>query len=884
MAQITGTYRLQLRADFDFDAASRVAPYLSALGVSHLYASPYLKAAPGSAHGYDVVDHHSVNPELGGDEGHQRMQSVLAEHNLGQVLDIVPNHMAITGPENSWWQDVLENGPSSRYASYFDVSWDPPEMQARNKVLLPVLGDHYGRVLDDGQLRLTRSGSAYEIRYYDHVYPVSPRTLDTLLHEAALQCGSNELAFLADAFGRLPVGTTTDHANVEQRHRDKEVLRKLLARLTEDEPAVAQALDAAIAAINSDPDRLDELLERQNYRLAFWRVTRRAVGYRRFFDINDLVALRTDLEQVFRDSHQLLMKWVDAGTIDGLRVDHPDGLLDPEEYFERLTQNCPKAWIVAEKILEPGERLPAAWPIDGTTGYDFLNVVGGLMVDPAAEEAFTEFYGEFTGEQTDPEVVKREAKTLVMRRTLGGDLNRLSALLAEVCEGHRRHRDYTYHELREALLEFVVSLPVYRTYVRAGHGQIRDEDVRHINEAVEAAKRVRRDLPNDLYDFLREVLLLRQVGPQESELVMRLQQLTGPAMAKGVEDTAHYRYHRLVSLNEVGCDPARFGATLADFHRECTETQTHRPLTMLTTSTHDTKRSEDTRARLNVLSEIPELWRAAVSRWSTMAEPYRRDGMPDRNAEYLMYQTLVGAWPLSVERLTLYLDKAVREAKVHTSWTDPNASYEDALRSFAAGLLGDEKFVADLESFVAKIRDAGWQNSLSQTLIKLTAPGIPDVYQGCDLWDHSLVDPDNRRPVDFDRRGELLKVLDELSAAEIWQRRAEGLPKLHLIRQGLQLRQAHPEWFGRDGHYQPLAATGDKADHVVAFARADSVVTVAQRLSLRRGDGWSDTALPLEEGRWKNLLDGRELATSQITIEDCFSSFPVALLIRVQDR
>jgi (1->4)-alpha-D-glucan 1-alpha-D-glucosylmutase len=874
---IRATYRVQLHSKFGFAGAAAIADYLAELGISHIYCSPYLQAAPGSTHGYDVVNPQKVNQELGGADGHARLCAALEENGLKQVLDIVPNHMAIGGRENPWWWDVLENGPSSRYASYFDVEWDPPESKLRNTVLLPVLGDHYGRVLEKGELRLEReAGGRFVIRYHDHAFPVSPRTLDELLARAAERCRSDDLAFIADAFGRLPPATATDVRAV-RRHRDKEVLRQQLASLCEQSADIAAAIEEGVAEINEDVDQLDQLLERQNYRLAFWRTADRELGYRRFFDINTLVALQTEDEQVFAQTHALILDWLKREILDGVRIDHPDGLRDPEQYFRRLHAACPRAWIIVEKILEPGERLPESWPIAGTTGYDFIYRVNNLFVDPVAEDALTEFYGEFTSEPTDFRVVAREKKHLVLREILGSDLNRLTALFVEICERHRRHRDYTRHELHEALREVIACFPVYRTYVRADAGALTDADVRIITQVIDEAKRNRPDLDGDLLDFLRAILLLERRGELETQLVMRLQQLTGPVMAKSVEDTAFYCFNRLVSLNEVGGDPGHFGLSLEEFHEACGEAQARWPHSMLASSTHDTKRSEDVRARLNLLSEIPERWRRAVNEWSERNQSHRRENLPDRNIEYLLYQTLVGAWPIESQRVVAYIEKASREAKAHTSWTHPNPIYDEALHDFVEGVLSSSRFTASLESFVETLIEPGWINSLAQTLIKLTAPGIPDFYQGTEIWDLSLVDPDNRRPVDYDLRRRLLAQMKTMSPEEIWRRRDYGLPKLWVIGQTLKLRK-DGQFFAPEDSYRALTARGAKADHVIAFARADRAITVVPRFVLKLGGNWGDTTINVSPGHWRNHLTADEFEGGEIRLASLLKRFPVALL------
>jgi len=882
------TYRVQLRPEFGFDAAAAIAGYLADLGISHLYSSPYLQAARGSTHGYDVVDPTRVNEDLGGEEAHARLCAALGENGLGQVLDIVPNHMAITERRNVWWWDVLENGASSRYAAYFDVDWNSPHARLRDTVLLPILGDHYGRVLENGELELVRRGGKFEIHYHEHRMPVAPRSLDALIAEAAGRCGSPDLAFIADALGQLPLATATDRESIARRHRGKEVLAGQLARLAGEDPEVARAIDAVVQEINGDPDRLDDLLQRQNYRPAFWRTAGQELDYRRFFDVHTLIGLRMEDERVFADTHALVLRWLREGVLDGLRIDHPDGLRDPEEYFERLRDEAPEAWIVIEKILEPGEPLREPWPVEGTTGYDFLGRVGGLLVDPEGEGPLTELYVELTGQSADwPELV-REKKLLVLGDLLASDVNRLAEVFLEVCERHRRHRDYTRFELRQAIRDVVACFPVYRTYVRAEIGEVTDLDRRYVDEAIEAAKARRSDLPADLFDFFRDLLLLEVRGPEgspaEGELVMRFQQLTGPAMAKGVEDTAFYNFHRLIALNEVGGSPGDFGLGVEAFHRLSAETQRLWPRAMLATSTHDTKRSEDVRARISLLSEIPEAWGEAARRWSERNARYRQGDFPDRNAEYLLYQTLVGAWPIAAERAAAYMEKAAREAKVHTSWTRQNPEYEEALRSFVTSVLDDQDFVADLEAFVAPLVEPGRINSLAQTLVKLTAPGVPDFYQGSEIWDLSLVDPDNRRPVDFDLRRRLLDDLKRGMAPEgILARMDEGLPKLWLIRQGLHLRRRLPRPFGPEGAYESLRAAGLRAEHVVAFmrgVRGGAVAAIAPRLPLRLQGDWQGTTLELPLGSWRNELTGEEIAGGVRTVADVLSRFPVALLTR----
>jgi len=871
------TYRVQFHPGFTFQDAAGLADYLAALGVSHLYASPYLQAAPGSAHGYDVVDPGRVNEELGGAEGHQELCSALRSKGLGQILDLVPNHMAISGPENAWWWDVLENGPSSPYAAYFDVDWNPLEERLANKILLPILGDHYGRVLEAGEIRLGREKGRFSVHYHDHRLPVAPGSLVKILDRAAEISLSEQLAFIADVLRHLPLPKPHEFENTRRRRRNWTLIQGLLKRMIEESPKAPAALDTVVEEVNASPDLLDAFLDEQNYRLAFWRAAARDLGYRRFFDINTLMGVRVEDDEVFADTHRLVLEWLRDGILDGVRIDHPDGLRDPEQYLRRLREAAPEAWIVVEKILHPGEQLPSTWPVEGTTGYDFLDLLGGLFIDPSGEEPMTDFYAEFTGEETDYRMISREKKHQVLHELLASDVNRLTELVVRICERHRRYRDFTRWEINEAIRELIACFPVYRTYVRADEKEAREEDRRVISEATTAAKLLRPELEPDLFDFLKGLLLQGHRGEIENEFVMRFQQLTGPATAKGIEDTVFYCFNRLISLNEVGGDPSMFGVSLEAFHQAMAEAANRHPHAMLATSTHDTKRSEDVRTRLALLSEIPVPWAKAVRCWSKHNEQYRLDNVPDRNAEYLIYQTLVGAWPIEMERVLRFMEKAAREAKVHTSWTQPDAGYEKALFEFVKAILDDQEFRSDLENFVSPLVEPGRINSISQVLIKLTAPGVPDFYQGTELWDLSLVDPDNRRPVDFDLRLRLLSELKKLAPEEIIARMDEGLPKLWIIYQALGLRKQLPEVFC-SGDYRPLYAPGQKADHVVVFLRGEEVVTVVPRRLLSLNGEWGETWLKLPQGHWRNHLTGDNFKGGKAMVRDILARFPVALL------
>ena len=795
-------------------------PYLHELGISHLYASPLCQACPHSRHGYDTCDFSRFNPELGTEADLAELIAALRARGMGLILDIVPNHMGVGGPENHWWWDVLKRGPESLFAGHFDINWDSPDPRLRGKVLLPVLQDRYQKVLARGELQIENRGTSVLLRYGQNTFPINAASL--------------------------------------------------------------KSAPANPAQVNGNPAALDALLEQQFYRLAWFRHGDGELNYRRFFNVSSLAGLCVEREPVFNDVTALLRQWVSRGWLHGLRVDHADGLSDPESFLDRLKAVAPHAWIVVEKILKPDELLPS-WPVAGTTGYDFLNCAGGLFVDPAGAKPLTGLYARFTGHTKDFPAVARCKKRLVLRTLLAAEVERLTRLLVRISARSRLYRDFTSAELRDALIELAVCLPVYRTYVRPETGQVGEEDACQITRAASDAQRDQADLSPDALEFLTHLLLLRQRGNLESEVVRRFQQLTGPAMAKGGEDTAFYCHNRFIALNEVGGNPGLFGVSVAEFHEFCDRQQIHWPAGMLAGSTHDTKRSEDVRARLSLLSEIPEKWSEAVSRWSAMNERHRRDGWPDRNAEYLYYQTLVGAWPLSLPRALACMQKAAQEAKEHTCAASPNAHYDAALREFIMATLADAEFLKDLEDFVAPLLQPGCINSLAQTLLKLAAPGVPDVYQGTDLWDLSLVDPDNRRPVDFALRQQLLAKAATLSAEEAWREWPSGLPKLWLIRRVLKLRERHPEWFGAAARYGALAAHGHARAHVVAFQRGESLIAVAPRLVIRLRNDWRDTTIDMPAGQWRNHLADEPLAPGPALLRVLMGKFPVAVLTREEN-
>lgn len=966
----SATYRLQFHRDFTFNHATAIVPYLHRLGISHCYASPYLKARAGSHHGYDIVDHNSLNPEVGSPEDYDRFVRTLHEHSMGQILDIVPNHMGVGGDDNHWWMDVLENGESSAYADYFDIDWRPPKEDLRGKVLCPVLGDHYGALLDNGELKLVFEAEAgmFAVRYYNHRFPVDPRSYPLILQHDLARLEQklgvdhpllSDYASLITALRNLPERTQTDEPYVKERRRDKEAHKRRIAQLVREHPEIRQFVEENVATFNgagADVNRFDllhELLEAQAFRLSNWRVASDEINYRRFFDINDLAGLRTENPEVFEATHRLILDLIARGQVDGLRIDHPDGLYDPAGYYQRLESRIleligdgitpdpekttpreaakPPLYVVAEKILAGHERLPENWRVHGTSGYDFANLVNGLFVYGPAEREMDRIYRRFAGNQPDFDDLLYECKKLVMRTALSSELHVLANYLDRISESDRRTRDFTHTAQRAALFEVVACFPVYRTYVTSEH--VTDEDRRYVDWAVAAAKRRSTAADVTIFDFIRRILLLEQLeGYSERyqkaalEFVMRFQQFTAPVMAKGMEDTLFYRYNRLIALNEVGADLRRFAVSPAAFHYANQERQRRWPNAMLCTSTHDTKRSEDVRARLNVLSEIPGEWREHLARWSRINRSRKRrlaDGWaPSQNDEYLFYQTLLGMWPAGPitagrlgsvrERVEAYMLKAIREAKVHTSWINPNREYEEGVSAFVQALLGSTErnlFLDDFLLLARRIIPLGCLNSLSQTLLKLTAPGVPDLYQGTELFDLSLVDPDNRRPVDHATRQRLLDEITAMAQPNSKKRadqvRAllntveDGRAKLYLIWRALTLRRQHPGWFA-EGDYLPLGTAGAKADHLCAFARnhqGQGIITVAPRWFSRLvsdqhpvplgpvvwGDTWVEAPTVVGDG-YINVFTGEAVTVgkregrSGFAADTLLANFSVALL------
>ncbi len=875
------SYRFQLRAEFGFGAAAERVSYLERLGVSDVYCSPILQAVAGSAHGYDVVDHSRLSSELGGRDGFDRLVGAAGGAGLGITVDIVPNHMAIDGRSNRWWWDVLENGPSSLYAAYFDIDWPGDSAHSEPSVLVPVLGDRYGRVVDDHQVQVERDGAEFRVGYLEHELPLSPRTLDTLLQRAAGRCRSAELDELGRAFGALPHAGVTDPTTARVRHDRKEQLRERLSALLAAEAPLVRAVDDEVSSINADADEMDRLLRRQNYRLAYWRTAREELDYRRFFNIETLVGLRVEDDRVFADTHETIGRLVRAGAVSGLRVDHVDGLRDPEGYLQRLRRLGPDTYVVVEKILESGEDLPASWPVQGTTGYDFVAHVTDVLVDPAGEDLMTASYVGVTGEPGSYPEVLRQAKLQILTEELSPECDRLTRLLQVVCDGHRQQRDRTRGEIGDALRAILVGFPVYRTYAHPDRA-VTEQDRVVVDTAVREARSVAPGADTDLLDFIGEVLLLAHPGGAETEFALTFPQLSAPVMAKGAEDTAFYRYNRLVSLNEVGGDPGRFGRSLDEFHAAMETMGRQAPETMLTLATHDTKRSPDVRARISLLSELPDYWEEAVTTWMGVTDHYAGDHGPDFNTRYLLFQTLVGAWPIDSERLASYMDKAAKEAKVHTSWADPNADYDYQLRKFTEATLSDQHFMGELESFLRRQRivELGRATSLSQQTLLLTCPGVPDIYQGSETWDSSLVDPDNRRPVDYEQlAGDLARTAGwrpECMAVE-YDRAADRRAKIWLTARLLDHRRRRPEPYG-GGTYEPLEVNGSKAGHLIAFCRGRLVVLVARHLWKLGGD-WDDTMVSLPAGRWRPVIGvGPEVKGGDHRVGSFLGHGPVAVL------
>jgi (1->4)-alpha-D-glucan 1-alpha-D-glucosylmutase len=938
------TYRLQLHRGFTFADAKAIVPYLRALGITDCYLSPISKATPGSDHGYDVIDPVVLNPELGSEEEFQEFARTVREQGMGLVLDVVPNHMGIEKSLNRWWRDVLENGPSSRYATAFDIDWHPIKRELDNKVLLPILGDQYGTVLESQDMELVYEDGSFLLRYGDHRLPIAPKTwtailshrLEELVAEGEQAMPVLELQSILTSLKNLLGHGERDPERIGEHYREKEIVKKRLSVLMEESPTIRAFVLENVRIFNGERGRsesfdlLDALLNEQAYRLASWKVASEEINYRRFFDINDLAAIRMEEDAVFQESHQLLLRLAREGIVRGCRIDHVDGLYDPLRYLRQLRNlinteaDQSPFFIVVEKILGKDEPLPESWPVQGTTGYDFLNQVNGLFVAGIHEKLFTEFYAKAARREDEYADLVYACKRLIMRVSMASEINVLGHQLNVISERDRRSRDFTLNNLTHAIREIIACFPVYRTYVTEGPEIVAERDRAYIHMAVARAKRRNPAISGQVFDFIRSILLKqREARTKEDQdeqirFVMKFQQATSPVTAKGVEDTAFYRYHRLVSLNEVGGEPEQFGLSLEDFHKRMWDRQSRWPHALSASSTHDTKRSEDMRARINVLSEMPEEWKAKVRQWTRLNRPHVRESegerMPDRNDEYLFYQTLIGVWPLEAmgdeayaafrERIQRYMQKAVHEAKEHTSWVNPNPAYDQAVQTFIDTVL-DRKtsshFLEDVLPFQERVARYGLYNSIGQLLLKMTAPGIPDFYQGSELWSFHLVDPDNRGPVDYRARSAMVEELratwERLGpdraefARDLFEQAHDGRAKMYTILAGLDARRLHPDLF-QQGEYVALESGGSKKQHVCAFARLyehQALVTVVPRLiatlhpdSKHSPIGpsvWDDSWIVAPP--WPTLSEFRHLLTGEIISAESVNGRRVLPLAKV---
>ena len=976
--QPVSTYRLQVHGGFPLTAARDVIPYLRRLGIGAVYTSPYFTAAPGSTHGYDVSNHNEINPELGGASAHTEFADAVRQNDLLHIVDFVPNHMGIGTSTNAWWNDVLENGPSSPAARFFDIEWAPVKAELHAKLLMPILGDQYGYVLERGELRIEFVDGALVLKYFDYELPVNPRQAPRVYTHAIAaltrEFGQDdphlhELLSITSSLQNLPPYTERDPERIVERQREKEVARARLARLASEAPAVRKAIDQAVEQINGTPgdaasfDALHELLESQAYRLSHWRTASDEINYRRFFDINTLAGLRVEDPIVFDATHQLLEQLIRAGSVHAVRIDHPDGLFDPATYFDMLQALAARAWnaerspggrpmyVVAEKILSGKEQLPEGWAVHGTTGYNYLNDLNGIFVDISQARRVRRVYSKLAGTDTPFDDILYETKRLIMNTAMASELNVLAHMLDRIGEASRKSRDFTTESLRNVIIEVVACFPVYRTYVDR-NGWVPD-DRRVVEQAIARARRRNPAMESTLFDFFREVVLPRDPnatppGPERRgggnppanddetrdrlRFSMKLQQYTGPVQAKGLEDTAFYRYNVLLSINEVGGDPSRLGRSLEDFHEANVRRARTWPAEMLATATHDTKLGEDVRARVNVISEIPDDWGREAGKWMRINRAHRTlvdgDPAPDRNDEYRFYQALAGCWPLDlppdttsapaelVDRLTAYMIKAVKEAKRHTSWLTPNEAYEEAITTFVKKILtggGGARFLPAFLPMQQRLARLGATNSLSQVTLKIGSPGVPDFYQGTDMWDLSLVDPDNRRPVDFELRARALDEVDRMLALPATERVSalvglldnwqDGRIKLLLTAAGLRLRREMPDLFLR-GSYVPLATEITVKAGAAAFARIGeendraAVLFVAPRLCApiaeaasifpTGGERWktSRVMLPpeLREHTFQHVVTGAELRptrsgdSSWMFLGEIFQHVPIGIL------
>ncbi len=885
------TYRLQFNSSFDFDAARDIVPYLADLGISDIYASSIFLARKGSTHGYDVADHNQINPELGGIDGFEKLVETLRDHKMGLIHDTIPNHMAYS-IENPMMADLLERGARSKYFHFFDVDWNHRYAGAPGKILAPFLGDLYGDALECGEINLIFGEEGFATDYRGLRFPLRLESYAGVLglEEYPENQEFGDLRQMISEIVEIP--------------EEPSELKKKIWKLYNEDMAFKNFLDLRLKRFRGKSiDLLDSLLSEQIFRLSFWKVASQEINYRRFFTINDLIALNAERLEVFDHTHSLLFDLFKNKKITGLRIDHIDGLCDPEEYLQRLNERLLDVYVVVEKILGYEETLPD-WPVQGTTGYDFLNMLGGLFCQKDNMEEFDDIYSDFTGQNEPYEDLVYEKKRLIMERYMGGEIDNLSYLLKDLSDGDRRGHDFTFYNLRNALSEFMASLSVYRTHRSRSRKEFSDADRAVIKNALAKALVRKPELQREL-DLLGQLLLM----PFESSekwrncigFISRLQQFTGPLMAKGFEDTVLYCYNRLISLNEVGSSPERFGTSMEEFHNSNLARSRRWPNSLNATATHDTKRGEDARARISILSEVPGEWARALERWRSMNEPLRRrvngQFVPDRHEEYFLYQAIMGALPFSaedypsfLERANGYMVKALREAKVHSDWMYPDTAYEEAYLSFFNEIMEQySDFFEDMAAFTGKVAQLGMHNSLSQSLIKITSPGVPDFYQGTELWDFSFVDPDNRRPVNFEKRrsylAEIIKRENDLPGliSDLMAKREDGRVKLFLIHQSLQARKHNADLFFK-GSYIPLRAEGPKEKRAIAFARVHKggwAVTLAPRFPASQLS-WKDTSITLPKRapqRWRDAITGEEMEGRRIYLQEAFSYFPVSLLL-----
>ena len=926
------TYRIQFNPSFGFQAAKKIIPYLAELGISNIYASPIFKARKGSTHGYDVVDPNQLNPELGGVEDFEEVITELKNYGMGWIQDVIPNHMAYDS-ENRMLMDVLENGDSSEYFHFFYIDWNHPYESIRGKLLAPFLGRFYGESLENGEIKLRYDDRGLTINYYNLRFPLKIESyVNVFTHKLGAlkrELGRDHPDFIKLLGILYVLKTLPSREEVNERYDQMRFIKRMLWELYTKNPEIKKFIDENIVTFNGrrgNPESfnlLDNLLSEQLFRLSFWKVATEEINYRRFFNINGLISLRVEDQDVFNHIHSLIFKLVKEGKISGLRIDHIDGLYNPTDYLNKLREKAGEMYIIVEKILDLEEELPSFWPVQGTTGYDFLNYVNGIFCKSTNQRKFDKIYSRFTGFKTSYDDLVCEEKRLIIGKHMAGDVDNLAHLMKRISGGYRHGSDITLYGLKRGIVEVMAQFSVYRTYI--SNETLREEDQWHIKEAV---KKAIQRIPGLLYElnFIQEFLLLKfrdylteEEKKQLIHFVMRFQQFTGPLMAKGFEDTVLYVYNRLLSLNEVGGNPNKFGISLEKFHSFNKKRADLWPYSLNTTSTHDTKRGEDVRARINVLSEMPQEWENNIKKWGKINRRKKRAvngiNVPDRNDEYFLYQTLIGAFPFYqseypafIERVKNYIIKAVREAKVHTAWLKPDTDYEDAFVSFVEEILQlseSNQFLGEFLPFQKKVAHYGIFNSLSQTLIKITSPGVPDFYQGTKLWDLNLVDPDNRRPVDFEkRRAFLLDIKDRAQAdilsliTELFSTKEDGRLKLFLIYRVLGARKKKAEVFQK-GTYLPIEVGGRYKDHVVAFARNYGntwAITITPRFLttlIKEGElplgqqVWDNTYVTLPEGvtLWKDAITAQVIkGQGTLLIGEVLKHFPVTLLVSKEEK